>query len=209
MVAVSLYCIGRLVVARRWDRQNHADVNVSHVLMGAGMAGMLVPAHNPISSHVGAGIFGLVALWFLVRSGQFVAHRGLGGYDEDGIYHLSHYAIHMIMAGAMIFMYLVGTPTAAGGGASTGMVMSQAGRSGAYSTLSFLFIVVLLASAVWQFDGISRFAPSGARVAVAGPAGSRSLGPSAGPGQMLAPRLEIACHIAMAITMGYMLVIML
>jgi len=39
MVAVSLYCIAWLIAARRRDRQNHVDVNVSHVAMGVGGIG--------------------------------------------------------------------------------------------------------------------------------------------------------------------------
>jgi hypothetical protein len=50
MVAVSIYCVARLVAARRWGRTLHRDVNVAHVAMGVGMAGMLdasLPCGSP------------------------------------------------------------------------------------------------------------------------------------------------------------------
>jgi hypothetical protein len=201
MVAVSVYCIGRLVAARLWDRPNHADVNVSHMLMGAAMAGMLVPAHNPISNDFGEGIFGFLVLWFLFRSVQFVSLHGLSGHDEDGAHHLSHYTIHMLMAGAMTYMYALGMPITTSV-TQPAVMMSQAGGAAGYGALSLLFIVLLFGSAIWQLDSISRFAPAGAGLATAAAGGG-------GSPPMLAPRLEVACHIAMCITMGYMLVIML
>jgi tryptophan-rich sensory protein len=238
MVAVSLYCLGRLVAARLWDRQNHADVNVSHVLMGAAMAGMLVPSHNPFPAALGESVFGVLALWFLVRSIRAAGQRGIAWRDEDAGHHLSHYPIHMVMSVAMIYMYAVGTPTGSGGH-GLAMVMGGAGQvQRGYVTLSLLFIVVLFASAVWQLDSIARFSPARMRLAYAaspsvqlpGPTASSHLSqeaqatvrlaePSAdaapaaavaqGPRRLLAPRLEIGCHVAMCIAMGYMLIVML
>jgi Domain of unknown function (DUF5134) len=230
MVAVSLYCLGRLVAARLWDLQNHADVNISHVLMGAAMAGMLVPSHNPFPAALGESVFGALALWFLVRSIRG-AGRGIAWRDEDAGHHLSHYPIHMVMSFAMIYMYAVGTPT---GSSSQGlaMVMGAGHVQRGYVSLSLLFIVVLFASAVWQLDSVARFSPARMRLAYAASPSARSprAAPSshlahlaqatvrladpsadapAGARRLLAPRLEIACHVAMCIAMGYMLIVML
>src|ERR1700683_2207073 len=124
MVSVSLYCASRLVAARLWDRKNHTDINISHVLMGVGMAGMLVPERNLISSEWGEYIFGFAALWFFGRSVQFIWRHGLSGTDEDGVHNLSHYAIHLLMSGAMLYMYMVAPP---GGVAERGPAMAMGG----------------------------------------------------------------------------------
>jgi hypothetical protein len=202
MVAVSLYCVGRLVFARLLDRLNHTDVNVSHILMGAAMAGMLLPSHNPVPRAAGELVFGSLAAWFLARTGLYLVRNGEADRSPVHGHHLSHYPIHMIMAGAMVYMYAVGTPT---GGQGPAMLMSAttAGPQG-YVAVSLLFVVVLFGSAVWQLDAISQFAPAGIRVVAAGQGGDPYWGTP-----LLAPRLEIACHVAMCITMGYMLVIML
>lgn len=231
MVAVSLYCVGRLVAARLWDRQNHADVNISHVLMGAGMAGMLVPSHNPFPAALGESAFGALALWFLVRSFRTFSRRGIAWGDDDAGHHLSHYPIHMVMAAAMVYMYAIGTPTGSSG-QSTAMVMSAGHIQRGYVSLSLLFIVVLFASAVWQLDSVARFSPARLSLAYATSSATPAI-PTASAAAMastasdnraaagsvatavrtssglLAPRLEIACHVAMCIAMGYMLIVML
>jgi Domain of unknown function (DUF5134) len=225
MVAVSLYCVGRLVAARLWDRQNNADVNVSHVLMGAGMAGMFVPSHNPFPAALGESVFGALALWFLVRSLRTVSRRRTAWRDDATDHHLSHYPIHMVMAAAMVYMYAIGTPTGSSG-QSTAMVMSAGHVQRGYVSLSLLFIVVLFASAVWQLDSVARFSPARLSLAYATtpavPTVSMASTTSEGraeqgsvatavraPSGLIAPRLEIACHVAMCIAMGYMLIVML
>ena len=60
MVSVSVYCIGRLV----WlgaGRRNHCAVNISHVLMGVAMVGMLVPRWNVLPDGLWEVVFGIIA----------------------------------------------------------------------------------------------------------------------------------------------------
>ena len=224
MVAVSVYCIGRLLVAKRWDRRNSYDVNVSHVLMGLAMAGMLVPRWNLVPNGIWVTVFAAIALWFLRLSVRFVRQYGITGTDNGHVHHVSHYLIHMVMACAMLYMYGVGSSAGSGGV----MVMGPAtGARPSYLPLSFFFIAVLFGSAVWQLDTLGKFSPRTLALAAspaptslvsagAGEAradrevavGDRaSLG--AGEPRWLAPRLEIGCHICMCVAMGYMLVLML
>lgn len=44
MVAISTYCSLQLLLSRRPRRRVQMDINVAHVAMGVGMAGMLVPS---------------------------------------------------------------------------------------------------------------------------------------------------------------------
>jgi hypothetical protein len=238
MILVAVYSAGRLVIAHLRSRLTHVDVDLAHVMMGAAMAGMLVSAINLLPAHVWEGVFTVLALWFLWRCHEFVAQHGFKGQDDDHVHHLSHYATHEVMALAMLYMYLAAAPRSnlsANGSMPTG----PTGTAADFVGLPLLFLVVLLSSGIWELDGIERFSPTRARripelaltsVASTAPLASASTAPLASGEalqasspleegqtlgrrserpQWLAPRLEAACHIAMCITMGYMLIVML
>ena len=211
MVAVSLYCVGWLVVATRQGRHHHVDVNVSHVAMGLGMAGMLVPRLNLLPDGVWESVFVAIAVWFSWQGVRLVTGK-LGVRDDSVSHGLSHYLIHLVMALAMLYMYLAAVP----GRVETGGAMSMTGPTGAganFVGLPLVFVVILCASAVWQVDASSRSPPSRRTLVAAGVGPESGAEGTAPPGPdaatALAPRLEMGCHIAMCITMGYMLVLML
>jgi hypothetical protein len=216
MVSVSVYCIGRLAVAKRWRRRIRIDVNASHVLMGAAMVGMLVPRWKLLPGGLWEVVFGIIALWFLALGIRFVRQHGLAGTDDDHVHHLTHYLIHMVMACAMLYMYWLGMPITARPGTNVTMMSGPPAGVGDPG-LTLLIIAVLLASAIWQLDAITEFSPRQLALSVAGEplVGTGTVGGASdgGLGQTeepwLAPRLEMACHIAMCLTMGYMLVLML
>ena len=174
MLLVALYSAGRLLASWRWSRPTHADIDVTHILMGVSMAGMLVSAINPIPSAVCEVVFVAVALWFVWKCLEFVARRGVKGRDEDHVHHLSHYVTHVVMAFAMLYMYLAASRST-GSSPGGGMGMTPAAGSPASS-------------------GADDREEPGAKTQ------SR---------QWLAPGLKAACHIAMCVTMGYMLIVML
>jgi hypothetical protein len=212
-----LYCGTRLVVARRLGRRNHDDVNVAHVLMGVAMAGMLVPGWKVVADGVWETVFLLIAVWFAARSVRFVTRHGVAGTDDDHVHHLSHYLIHMVMACAMLYMYAVGASTH-----GPTMVMRAGVAPAGDPALALLLVAVLLGSAVWQLDAMPRLAAApgtvsstvggaeGWAVSPERPGGPTLPGPTP-PGTMplLAPRLEVGCHVVMCVTMGYMLILML
>ena len=225
MMVVALYSGARVVAARRWARPTHVDVDLAHLLMGIAMAGMLTASLNPVPTGVWEIAFGALGAWFVYRCVRFVRTKGLEGRDDDHVHHLSHYLTHLVMVGAMLYMYAVATP---GVGASRDAGMAMNGATGSASrsvALPLLFVVVLLASAVWELDGIGRFtreapapAPdrSLAAARVATDDGSVGAAPVGGvpaatarreAGAWLAPRLEAGCHIAMCVTMAYMLIL--
>lgn len=210
------------------------DVNVSHVAMGLGMAGMLVPRLNLLPDGVWDVVFVAIALWFSWQGVRFATGR-VGDGAGLGSHGVSHYLIHLVMALAMLYMYLAAVPAVASAGSGVSM-SAPTGATANFVGLPLLFVGTLLASAVWQLDGLSRYAPS--RRSLVGAAAATDTGSSAGPrgswehsgksqGEKsqcqepgspepgscvqpsLAPRLEMGCHIAMCITMGYMLILML
>jgi hypothetical protein len=226
MLAVALYSAGRLVAARAWSRPIHVDIDVAHVLMGVAMAGMLDGRINPIGSGVWEVVFSLVGLWFLWRCYQFLADPGTGFGYEEHVHRLSRRVIHLVMSSSMLYMYLAAAPVAAGSDGA--MAMRATGSTSRLVGLPLLFLISLLASGIWELDGIDRFRPTrasrepvaayaGRHRAVDGldgapdvEAGNDHLEPGARPmNPWLAPRLEGASHIAMCITMAYALVLML
>jgi Domain of unknown function (DUF5134) len=232
MLVVAGYSSGRLTAARAWSRPIHVDVDVAHILMGLAMAGMFVPAINPIPSDAWVAAFAALALWFVWRCYQFVIDPGTKTSYDEHVHRLSRRLIHLVMSLAMLYSYLA-TPTPVGHSPSEGMAMSGAtGTTADFVGIPLLFLVALLASAIWQLDGIGRFTlaktirpePSPVFSSIGSetlPADGSRAGVHSRPGEdggttgpeprppWLAPRLEAGAHIAMTITMGYMLVLLL
>jgi hypothetical protein len=194
MLLVAAYCAARVVTVRRLHRTLHYDVNTAHVAMGAAMAGMLRPALNPLPNGLWEAIFSGFAVWFAWRSVSFLAQRGLGGRADDHVHGISHYLTHLVMSCAMLYVYFTGVPAVS---SPTGMAMGPAPGAADFVVLPLLFVGVLVVSAVWHLDALSRFAV--VRVSADG----------SSEGQWLAPRLEMGCHIAMCVAMGFMLVLLL
>ncbi len=92
------------------------------------------------------------------------------------------------------------------------MAMAQNSGRGGGPGLTLLLVVILLVAAVWLLDSISTFAPRRQlALSTVGPgiaASNQVEATSEDVRPWLAPRLEISCHIAMCITMAYMLVLM-
>jgi hypothetical protein len=186
MLGIALYCAGRLIVARRTGRRIEADVDVVHIGMGTAMAGMLVPSANPLAGHAwNLGwtlFFGLAVCWFGGRLLIALAERGAAGSAP----------VHLLGSGAMLYMMSATSPSA------SGMSMPGMSMGGSVTTpvLTLLLIGLLGGFAVLATDHVLRPV-----AVVAGAAG--------GAGAPLAPRLADCCHIAMSVTMGYMLLLML
>jgi hypothetical protein len=226
MVVTSLYCLARLLAARVWRRSLHRDTNLAHMADGVAMAGMLVGGLRTLPDAAWEGIFGFFTLWFALRAGRSLTGNAL----KEGARNLvSHYLSHLTMAAAMLYMFLESSPAAV---TRTGGAMAAMGGAGTsnLSALTLLFVILLFGSAVWHADSLTMYTTSRRTVpagAVSGATSSRfsaqfAGAPGAGlpaddllangtatPSLGLAPRLETACHIALCVTMGYMLIILL
>ncbi len=197
MLAVAVYSFARLLAARLWQRSTHVDIDATHVVMGVTMAGMLVGQLSFFSAGFWEVVFGLNAAWFAFRTYQAMS----GAID----YPASHFATHVVMAGGMIYMY-------------------AAPSTDAVVWLPLLFVLALLLSAIWELNEV----PAPATIALwhtepalAGAGGGLSgaypdpVVDPASPAPLeadkawLAPGLERVCHIAMCVTMGYLLILML
>jgi hypothetical protein len=229
MLVTSTYCVARLVAARVGQRTLHPDTNIAHTADGVAMAGMLVGSLRTLPTGAWEVVFAALTVWFGVRGGRFALSRGVPRVDGD---HLSHYLSHLVMSSAMFYMFVEGTGT----GSSSVMAMGGGSATSNLTELTLLFVVVLFASAVWHADSLSRYTTVRPALVAAGIQPLPSAGPAvtddvSGPtgrghdadgetdghtdggggdqSRWLAPRLEMVCHIALCITMGYMLILIL
>jgi Domain of unknown function (DUF5134) len=225
MLTVAVYCSGRLVAARRWRRPTEIDADAGHVLMGVAMAGMLAADLRIVPTSLWEAVFGAGAAWFgcqLLR-----IRRGPPGSP----WRCLHPAPHLMECAAMLYMFLVLPPALAGRSAVAGM----GGMAASAIQSRFSFLALLLA--VFMFGYVARVAdrltirapalalPAASDVPAASqalPTAADSLSPAdvpapggcatvgSRPGRpYLAPRRAALCKIAMGITMGYMLILML
>jgi len=205
MAVVSVYCAGRVVLAKPLGRHNHYDISVGHVFMALAMLGMLVPGWNVVPVGLWEVVFAGLAAYFLVMSARRSLVRGGDDTAMTPVHGIWHYLIHMVMALAMLYMYWLGMPVAHWSSGNVSMSGPPMGTGD--PALTALFLVPLLASAVWQLDASARFSQLDRPVLSALGAGSGTTTVTSDERPWLAPRLEKACHIAMCLTMAYMLVL--
>lgn len=191
MLAVAVYCTGRLVTSRRWRRPTELDTDGAHVVMGVAMAGMLVSGLRTLPSAIWEVVFAAGAAWFGYR--MLRARRGA----QPSPWRSSHPLPHLVECGAMVFMFLI-LPASAAAGTSMTMTATES----RFSFLTLPLALFLFGYVVWIGDRVTVHAP-----ALATRSGSGSGFAATQP--YLAPRCAAICKITMGITMGYMLILML
>jgi hypothetical protein len=234
MIATAAYCASRLVIARAHRRTGGRDVDAVHAVMGVAMAGMLVSWLNPLPDRVWAVMFGAATGWF-----GWQAWRGRRAGPAPAVAPGAarsphrHHLPHLVMCGAMVYMLLAAQP----GKPGPGIAMGAAAASGRFPLLALVLAVFMVGYVMWQADRLPAVARAGATgtgatgtgasrpdpgvtlapgrgaapgdvpvLLAAGPA--PGLAPSPGPGAR-SPRLTACCQIAMGVTMGYLLILML
>ncbi len=209
MLAVAAYCLTLLFVSVKERRPSGWDVDIAHVAMGVGMAGMFIVDWAFGPTWAWEFIFFVLMVWFVVRSFQSLAQFGV---------HLPHYAVHALMSFAMLLMYAF--PGATSSGSAPAMAMSgAAGGSHLDPGLSLLLAFALFASAIFTLASPHKGAahhgthvPEYALVgAVDGDAASAARATPVGAVDRLVavPWLEDASHAAMCVAMGLMLILMI
>jgi hypothetical protein len=210
MLAVAVYCAGRLVTTRRWRRPTEVDTDGAHVVMGVAMAGMLVSGLRTVPSAIWEVVFAAGAAWFGYRMLQ--ARRGA----QPSPWCSSHPLPHLVECGAMVFMFLI-LPASAPVEGTAGTSMTMTVTESRFSFLTLPLALFLFGYVVWLGDRVTLRAPALALAAApaapdghgsASASGSGSPSPEPAP-PYLAPRCAVICKITMGITMGYMLILML
>jgi hypothetical protein len=216
MIMIAVCCAGRLAVSRLRGRNTERDADALHVLMGVAMAGMLEPRLTLVPVTAWRAVFAAAATWFAwqaIRPG-----RRAGG----------HPAAHAVECAAMVYMLLpVGSWPSRHGPGMAMPGMSQSTTTG-NPALTLVLALFMLGYVLWAVDRLAHLsrtpAPATASVTTArrprqavqimavipggaGPVATAYPHPAGRP--VLAPRLAAGSTIAMAITMGYMLITML
>jgi Domain of unknown function (DUF5134) len=190
----------RIVVAWRTRRATDWEIDIHNVLMGVSMAGMLVPSLLIVTAGPSTTIWLIVwiitTLWFAV---SVVRHTGPNDARQQ---RARHHVAHLVMSGAMIYMFAVFGVASSGEMSSDGM--SGFGSGGlAFPSLDYAFVIFMVGYAVLVVDRLPLVVAvsSGSAPPVEG----TSLPTSA---VWVAPGLAEATNIVMAIAMGYMLTMM-
>jgi len=174
MLVVAAVSAARLVAARPWQRGAVVtDTDISHLLMGIAMAGMLAPSLSTLPNGVWVAVFAVLTAWFgyrVVRDYQASGARALA---------VGHCAPHLVHSAAMVYMFAAIAAPAAGGGMS-GMGGATGMSTLHVPTLAFLFALVLIGYTVWDLDQLSGL-QHGLAAAVAGAASPALVGATAGP----------------------------
>lgn len=232
MIATAAYSAGRLFVSRLRRRATELDADALHAVMGTAMAGMLAPQLNILPGTVWAAVFGTGAAWFgwhAVRTRRPALSGGT---------RCRFPVPHLIECIAMLYMLLpvqASRPPAAGGGMAMGGMGAPPGPAGSFPALAVVLALFMLGYIVWTTDRLATL--TRARTTTANPQANRNPQPAAAVpaaapprhaddalaaqatsmthrGQLtstpaLAPKLAALGKIAMSITMGYMLILML
>jgi len=220
ILTVATYCAGRLAVSRLRGKDTEVATDGLHVMMGVAMAGMFEPRLTPIPGGPWRAVFAVAAAWFAwqaVRAGRRPSTR------------CAHPAAHAVECAAMVYMILPVGSWPSGRGLGMTMPGMSPDTTTGNPALTLVLALFMLGYVLWAIDRLAVLSRTPAAAtphlagpplaALTGPATAGILGPSGpGPtadprrppgGTALAPRLAACYKIAMAITMGYMLILML
>jgi hypothetical protein len=165
MLAVAAVSAARLVLARPWRTGGTVtDTDLSHLLMGLAMAGMLASSLATLPDAAWEVIFAVATVWYayrVTRDARSNGVRALAG---------GHCAPHLVHSAAMLYMFLALAAPAAGGSGMGGMSDGAAMQTLKYPTLAFAFALVLVGYTIWDLDQLSgkRYGRAGASLALAG-----------------------------------------
>jgi Domain of unknown function (DUF5134) len=202
MLLTAAYSASRLAVSRPRGRATEFDADALHVVMGTAMAGMLVPWLNVLPDSVWAVVFAAAAAWF---GWHAIRARSLG---DSGRTRCRFPVPHLIECVAMLYMLLPvhGVhPTHGGAGMTMPGMGASAGPAGDHPALAIVLALSMLGYIVWTTDRLTSLAQ--AKTTTANPGGNRDSQQAGGP--VLAPKLAACGKLAMSLTMGYMLILML
>ena len=183
MLTVAAYCAVRPVVASRRRRMTDLDTDGAHVVTGIAMAGMLTASLRVLPAAAWGAVFAGGVVWFAWRAAQ--VRRG----TPANMWRCPHPVPHLVESVAMLYMLAV---------APSGMGSMAAATTSRFSVLALGMALFMFGYVVWVGN---QLAP--ATAADGQPAAGQPCPPH------LAPRCAALCKIAMGITMGYALVLML
>jgi hypothetical protein len=232
VILTAAYSASRLAVSSLRGRATEFDADALHAVMGAAMAGMLVPRLSVLPNSAWAAVFGIAAAWF---GWHAMRQRSVGA---SGNSPCRFPVPHLIECVAMLYMLLTmhgSRPSHQGAGMAMPGMNASGGPTGNFPALAAVLALFMVGYIVWTTDRLTTLAR--ARTAAANPGRNQNHQPSAAvlaavPSHdashtpstpdaaetrhdaqarrpLLAPKLAACGKLAMSITMGYMLILML
>ncbi len=221
MILTACYSASRLVVSRLREPVTEADADGLHAVMGTAMAGMLAPQLALLPAAAWMVVFGTGAAWFGGR-----ALRNQSRFSWQCRYPVPH----LIECIAMLYMLVAVREARPGAGmAMPGMGTSPSSPAG-FPALAVVLALFMLGYIMWTTDQLASLArtttprqagapqhqalvtvPSGSMVRAADTPDTATMPQQDATASqaLLAPKLAAFGKIAMGITMGYMLILML
>jgi hypothetical protein len=237
MLTVAVYCTSRLVVARWWRRPTELDTDGAHVVMGVAMAGMLVTGLRTLPTGMWEAVFAVGAGWFGWRMLQARRRTARSAWRcLHPVPHLVECAAMLFMLAVLPASLAVRSAASGMAGMS---VTPTASRFSFLALVLALFMFGYVAwvgdrltlrppalALPRQRSLVGATAAVRASPAAAGQTASSPAASEPEPGEQadataggcggsnpalryLAPRCSALCKITMAVTMGYMLILML
>lgn len=236
MIMIALYCAGRLAVLPFRQRDSEVDADALHVVMGVAMAGMFVPWLSPLPGGAWEAVFAAAAAWF---AGQAIRTRRGKARAGRLCRHPVPHLIECIAMVYMLLAASGARPARTVTGMAMPGMGGSAGAVGSFPGLAAVLALFMIGYVVWAADQLSALTrgrltpaarslapdPSSARgtpgmhsvadarrgaAAQVSLTGATLTRPGIAAGKpVLAPRLAACYKIAMSLTMGYMLVLLL
>jgi hypothetical protein len=232
MILTAAYSASRLAVSHRRGRATEFDADALHAVMGAAMAGMLMPRLSVLPNSAWAAVFGIAAAWF---GWHAIRLRRAGA---SGSSRCRFPVPHLIECAAMLYMLLPvhgSQPSHRGAGMAMPGIGASGGPAAGFPALAAVLALFMVGYIVWTTDRLTTLAR--AKTTAADPGQNQNHQPSAAlpaaapshdggrtPGTpaaaetrrqaqtgrpVLAPKLAACGKLAMSITMSYMLILML
>jgi hypothetical protein len=196
MIAACRAC--RPAISRLRGKRTELGTDGLHVLMGVAMAGMLQPRLALAPGLVWSGVFAAGAAWFAWQATP-VGRRA-------GRFRSAHPGPHAIECAAMVYMLVPVGSWPSGRGGQMAMPGMSPGAAAGNPALTLILALFMFGYVLWAADRLTSRSAARDAAFAAGAAGTLT---AAYHPQALAPRLAVCYTIAMASTMGYMLLTML
>ena len=154
MILTGAYSASRLAVSRLRGRATEFDADALHAVMGAAMAGMLVPRLNVLPDSAWVAVFGIAAAWFgwhAVRTGGAVSASSPSRFPVP----------HLIECVAMLYILLTVhglRPAHGGAGMAMAGMAASAGPAGSFPALAVVLALFMLGYIVWTTDRLASLA---------------------------------------------------
>jgi Domain of unknown function (DUF5134) len=200
LLVVAGYSLVLFGATVRTNRPAGWDVDIAHLFMGVAMAGMFNSSWAFGPRSVWEFIFAALSVWFVTRGVLSIRRYGI---------HLSHFFIHAVLGLSMFLMYAF--PGQAGSRSMGAMHMATPMATGARlgSGVAFFLAICLFVSAVFTVgSGVSHHGRHALVYAGASPADGPQTRWTFVERRIATPWVEDASHVAMCVSMGFLLILL-